>query len=121
MTLQSSTSCVNDSLKIYDGGLLKKTYCGNYIYVLEYKSIESTVVLVFQSDATVTDRGFKVQYTTSVKRKYQINCLGFAPQMPVFRRPITHNFKTLQIIRVLMRVFRVDIVFLNGHDGELKC
>jgi len=61
LNMQNSQSC-NDSLKIYEKGLLKKTFCGNYNYVQEYKSIGNTLLLVFQSDGNGTGTGFNGWY-----------------------------------------------------------
>ena len=67
MDLQNSQSC-NDSLKIYEKGLLKKTYCGKYFSVKHYKSIGNTLQLVFQSDGYGTGLGFNGLYTATETR-----------------------------------------------------
>ena len=68
-SLQSSDGCRNDSLKIYERGALKATFCGHKSSTV-WSSVESDVLLVFQSDSTTSSSGIYGYCQVVEKRKF---------------------------------------------------
>ena len=63
--LESSVNCTKDSLKIYEGsvanGTLMSTKCGND--TTEYISQSSPITLLFSSDSTNAQTGYRINVT----------------------------------------------------------
>ena len=67
-SLESSSSCTYDSMKLYEKGILKATYCG-YKSDFSWNSKESQVLMTFKSDALATSYGFYGSFSLTSKRK----------------------------------------------------
>ena len=67
-SLELSSSCAYDSVKLYENNILKATYCGSK-YGLSWNSEESQVLMTFKSDATSTSSGFYGYFSLISKRK----------------------------------------------------
>ena len=67
-SLESSSSCANDSVKLYENNVLKATYCGYKSY-FSWNSKVGQVLMTFQSDASATSSGFYGLLSLTKKRK----------------------------------------------------
>ena len=72
-SLESSSSCAKDSVKLFENNILKATYCGNK-YSLSWNSKESQVLMIFKSDASITSSGFYGSFSLRTKRKFYVLC-----------------------------------------------
>ena len=83
--LEDSSSCSNNSVKVYDGSSasapLKGTYCGTSIPA-EIMSSGNTMFVTFTSDGSVTKYGFSSLYYISESERhdqaiYKLNMVSF--------------------------------------------
>ena len=72
-SLEASSSCAKDSVKLYEKSIMKATYCG-YISSVSWHSKESQVLMIFKSDASITSSGFYGSFSLLTKRKFYVLC-----------------------------------------------
>ena len=70
MSLESSESCSKDWIRIYEGGILRRTFCSYKSRYLSWSSQESNVLMIFQSDSSNSSRGFYGSYSVVNKREF---------------------------------------------------
>lgn len=81
MFLKHSSSCVEDSIKIYYNNVLQRTLCG-YNSNLRWLSNNSDVLMVFKSDSAITSNsyyfyGYLMQYNKRKSGKFTHNSFIF--------------------------------------------
>ena len=68
-SLESSQSCVKDSVSVYENGILNATFCGTKYSPSSWSSIGDVVLMTFQSDQSVVSKGFYGYYSVFTNRK----------------------------------------------------
>ena len=69
MSLPSSPSCAEASVKIYEGNTLKETFCGENPVTRLWSSTGSEILMIFHANTSITSRGFYGSFYPIVNRK----------------------------------------------------
>ena len=82
ISLQSSPSCREASIQIYESGTLKETICGASQASKTWLSTGNEVFMTFQANSTTSSKGFYGSFSPVLKRKFLQIGVDFSQHTP---------------------------------------